>query len=50
MRFTDIFIQRPLLAWVLNVLILVFGFVAFKYLDLRPYPYIQGAGVTITTA
>lgn len=50
MRFTDLFIQRPLLAWVLNILILVFGAVAFKYLDLRPYPYVQGAGVTITTA
>lgn len=49
-RFTDLFIQRPLLAWVFNILILVFGIVAFKYLDLRPYPYVQGAGVTITTA
>lgn len=50
MHFTDIFIRRPLLAWVLNILILVFGLVAYNYLDLRPYPYVQGSGVSITTA
>ncbi len=49
MRFTDTFIRRPLLAWVLNCLILLFGIVAFTYLDLRPYPRVDVAQVTIRT-
>ncbi len=50
MRFTDLFIQRPLLAWVLNSLILLFGIVAFSYLDLRPYPEVDTAQVSVHTA
>lgn len=50
MRFTDLFIHRPLLAWVLNALILLFGIVAFGYLHLRPYPDVQPAGIHINTA
>jgi len=50
MRFTDLFIRRPLLAWVLNALILLFGLVAFGYLKLRPYPDIQPAAIHVDTA
>jgi multidrug efflux pump len=50
MRFTDLFIQRPLLAWVLNALILLFGLVAFGYLGLRPYPDVQPASIYVDTA
>ncbi len=50
MRFTDLFIHRPLLAWVVNALILMFGIIAFTYLDLRPYPHVEGATVIVTTA
>ena len=50
MRFTDLFIRRPLLAWVLNALILLFGLVAFGYLKLRPYPDIQPASIHVDTA
>ncbi len=50
MQFTDVFIRRPLQAWVLNSLILLFGIVGFSYLDLRPYPYVEGAGISISTA
>ena len=49
MRFTDLFIRRPLLAWVLNALILLFGLVAFGYLKLRPYPDIQPAAIHLDT-
>ncbi len=50
MRFTDLFIRRPLLAWVLNALILLFGLVAFGYLNLRPYPDVKPASIYIDTA
>ncbi len=49
MHFTDIFIRRPLLAWVLNALILLFGIVAFSYLDLRPYPEVESAQISVST-
>ncbi len=50
MQFTDVFIRRPLLAWVLNLLILLFGIVAFNYLDLRPYPDVESAQINISTS
>ncbi|TGD74743.1 multidrug efflux protein [Mangrovimicrobium sediminis] len=50
MHFTEVFIRRPLLAWVLNSLILLFGIVAFSYLDLRPYPDVESAQITISTS
>lgn len=50
MRFTDLFIRRPLLAWVLNALILLFGLVAFSSLGLRPYPDVQPASIHLDTA
>jgi multidrug efflux pump subunit AcrB len=49
-RFTDLFIRRPLLAWVLNALILLFGLVAFGNLNLRPYPDVQPASIHVDTA
>ena len=50
MPFTDYFIRRPLLAWVLNALIILFGVVSFSYLDLRPYPDVENAQILVTTA
>lgn len=50
MRFTEVFIRRPLLGGVLNALILVFGVVSFSALSLRPYPYVEGAGVSVSTS
>lgn len=50
MRFTDLFIRRPLLAWVLNALILLFGVVAFSYMELRPYPDVENAQIIINTS
>lgn len=49
MGFTDLFIRRPLLAWVLNALILLFGLVAFSYIAIRPYPHVEGAGIGVVT-
>ena len=48
--FTDIFIRRPVLAVVVNLLILIAGFQAIKSLNVRQYPRSDNASVTVTTA
>ncbi|MDZ7713025.1 MAG: efflux RND transporter permease subunit [Rhodovibrio sp.] len=50
MRFTDIFIKRPVLATVVSLLILALGLRAIGLLDLREYPATENATVTVTTA
>lgn len=47
--FTDIFIRRPVLAIVVNLLILIAGFQAIKTLNVRQYPRSENATVTVTT-
>lgn len=49
MRFTDIFIQRPVLASVVSLLILVLGLRAISVLELRQYPETENTVVTVTT-
>src|SRR3954470_3665725 len=50
MNFTDIFIKKPVLAIVVNLLILVLGVRALFDLSVRQYPKTENAVVTITTA
>ncbi|MHB8453734.1 MAG: efflux RND transporter permease subunit [Acidiferrobacterales bacterium] len=50
MRFTDIFIRRPVLATVLSLSILVLGLRSVGLLPVRQFPETQNAVVTITTA
>ena len=50
MRFTDIFIKRPVLAICLNVLILLAGYKAIQSLNVQQYPKSDSAVVTIKTA
>jgi multidrug efflux pump len=47
--FTDLFIRRPVLAVVVNLLILIAGFQAIKNLNVRQYPRSDNAAVTVTT-
>jgi multidrug efflux pump len=49
MRFTDIFIERPVLATVVSLFILVLGLRAAGLLTVRQYPYTENAVVTVTT-
>jgi multidrug efflux pump len=49
MRFTDLVIQRPVLASVVSLLILVLGLRALGVLNVRQYPETQNAVVTVTT-
>ena len=49
MRFTDIFIRRPVLATVVSLLILVLGLRAMSSLQVLQYPKTQNTVVTVTT-
>ena len=48
--FTDLFIRRPVLAIVVNLVILIAGFQSIKSLNVRQYPRSENAAVTVTTA
>jgi len=47
--FTDIFIRRPVLALVVNLVILIAGVQAIRSLNIRQYPRSDNATVTVTT-
>jgi len=47
--FTDLFIRRPVLAVVVNLVILIAGFQSIKSLNVRQYPRSENAAVTVTT-
>jgi multidrug efflux pump len=49
MKFTDIFIRRPVLACVVSLMLLVVGLKAFYALPILEYPKTENAVVTITT-
>ncbi len=48
--FTDIFIRRPVLAIVVNLVIIIMGLQAYNSLNVRQYPRNENAVITITTA
>ncbi|MEN6587191.1 MAG: efflux RND transporter permease subunit [Sulfuricella sp.] len=50
MKFTDLFIRRPVLAMVVSMLIVVLGLRALFSLPVNQFPRTQNAVVTITTA
>ena len=49
MHFTDLFIRRPVLAMVVNLLILVLGLRALQIITVRQYPETTNAVVTVNT-
>lgn len=50
MKFTDIFIKRPVLAIVVNLVIIIAGLQAIRTLNVRQYPKLESATVTVRTA
>jgi hydrophobe/amphiphile efflux-1 (HAE1) family protein len=50
MRFTDLFIKRPVLATVVNLFLLLAGGLALRELHVRQYPETKNAIITVTTA
>src|SRR5690625_3735140 len=49
MNFTDVFIKKPVLAWVVSLFILLLGIRAVSELNVRQYPELQNAMITVTT-
>jgi multidrug efflux pump len=49
MKFTDLFIQRPVLASVISLLILIVGLRSITALELREFPEISNTVVSVTT-
>ena len=49
MKFTDIFIRRPVLALVVSLLILLIGLKAMLGLQIRQYPRLYNTTITVTT-
>ncbi|MBV8215525.1 MAG: efflux RND transporter permease subunit [Verrucomicrobia bacterium] len=50
MKFTDLFIRRPVVATVVNLLILLAGYQAWRSLNVRQYPKTDISVITVTTA
>jgi multidrug efflux pump len=49
MKFTDLFIRRPVVALVVNLLIVIAGVQAIRRLNVRQYPKSENAAITVTT-
>lgn len=45
--FTDFFIQRPVFAWVVNIIVVLLGITTFFYLSTRQYPSTEGTRITV---
>ncbi len=50
MKFTDIFIKRPVLAIVVNLIIIIAGLQAVRTLNVRQYPKLESASIVVRTA
>ncbi|MEO6191292.1 MAG: efflux RND transporter permease subunit, partial [Saprospiraceae bacterium] len=50
MNLSHLSIQRPVLAVVLNLIIVLFGFIGFNYLGVRDFPAIDPPNVTVRTS
>jgi multidrug efflux pump len=49
MKLTDLFIKRPVLAIVVNLIIIIAGLQAIRSLNVRQYPKLESASVAVTT-
>jgi multidrug efflux pump len=49
MKFTDLFIRRPVLAMVVNLVIIIAGLQAIRSLNVRQYPRSENSAVTVST-
>src|SRR5271165_5095257 len=50
MNLTDIFVRRPVLAIVVNLIVIIAGLQAIRTLNVRQYPRLESATVTVRTA
>ena len=49
MSLTDIFVRRPVLAIVVNLIIVIAGLQAIRTLNVRQYPRLESATITVRT-
>jgi multidrug efflux pump len=49
MKLTDLFIRRPVIAIVVNLIIVIAGVQAMRTLNVRQYPRSENAAITVTT-
>ena len=49
MKFTDLFVRRPVVALVVNLVILIAGVQAYRSLNVRQWPLSENSTVTVTT-
>jgi multidrug efflux pump len=49
MRFVDLFIRRPILAVVVNLIIIIAGVQAIRSLNVRQYPRLESASIVVNT-
>jgi multidrug efflux pump len=49
MKITDLFIRRPVLAIVVNLVIVIAGLQAIRSINVRQYPRSENAAITVTT-
>src|SRR6478609_7714563 len=49
MRFTDLFLRRPVLAIVVNLIIIIAAVQAVRTLNVRQYPKLESASISVTT-
>ncbi|WP_018628883.1 efflux RND transporter permease subunit [Niabella aurantiaca] len=50
MNISELSLRRPVLAIVMNVVIIVFGFIGFKFLGVRDYPAIDPPNISVRTS
>jgi multidrug efflux pump len=50
MNISELSLRRPVLAIVLNVIIVVFGVIGFKFLGIRDYPAIDPPNINVSTS
>src|SRR5215218_5695624 len=50
MNISELSIRRPVLAIVLNIIIVVFGIIGFKFLGVRDYPAIDPPNINVSTS
>ncbi len=50
MNISELSLRRPVLAAVLNVMIVLFGIIGFTFLGIRDYPAIDPPNVSVSTS
>src|SRR5688572_26351810 len=50
MNISELSLRRPILAFVMNIMIVLFGLIGYKFLGIRDYPAIDPPNVNVRTS